>query len=460
VSPDLSRDAWAAPASVGVYSAQPAAQFSRRGAVASLAPSYIDPNLLWAGTDDGLIHVTRDGGKTWRDVTPASWPAWGMVSAIEASHFDGNTAYAAVNTLPIGDRQARLYRTRDGGAGWAAITSGLPAGRVVHTVREDAQRRGLLFAGTEAGVFVSIDDGDSWQSLRLNMPATPVRAITIKDADLVAATDGRGFWILDDLMPLRQITPDVQKAPAFLFRPPAGWRTRWHPAATSPPVGPSGPALSNPPDGVAISYALSVPATQPVTLEVLESVTGEVIRRFSSDASLDGTPRLPAAPGLHRIVWDLRYAPPPVEPTGAIDREAALVLRRGLWVLPGTYQVRLTVDGRVLRQAVLVRLDPRVKTSMTDLIRQHALSKSVVALMRRLLDERAAAERELAAASVETRTGLTRRVAALGAAYDPLPALFDALQRGDTRPTPALEAAVERATQAAEAALSMGLPSR
>ena len=456
ISPDLTRDTWEPPQSVGVYRGLPTARPTRRGVIYAVAPSPVDGSVIWAGTDDGLIHLTRNGGTTWTNVTPPALVPWAKVSILEASHFDPGTAYAAVNTLRLDDLRPHIYRTRDGGQRWVEITRGLPAGGVINVVREDPQRRGLLFAGSEQAVHVSFDDGDSWQPLRLNMPATSIRDLVIKDSDLIAGTHGRGFWILDDLSPLRQLTPDIARAPAYLFRPAPAWRFRWN-KNTDTPLPPDEPAAQNPPDGVVISYFLATDAKSPVTLEIVDNTTGDVIRRISSadvpappiegrntpDYWLRAPPRLAATPGLHRYVWDVRYAPPAVDrfsyPIAAVAGGTPRV-PQGMFVLPGTYQVRLTVDGRSYRQAVTVRLDPRVKTSIADLSVQFKLSHAVDVMLRRLATARA-------------DPNLRDRAAALQAAYAPLPALFDALQEADLRPTPTVEAAVQAALARAEAAL-------
>lgn len=456
ISPDLSRDTWQTPATVGAYRDRPNARFSRRGVIYAVAPSPIDGRVIWAGTDDGLVHLTRNGGATWTDVTPPALVPWAKVSILEASHFDPGTAYAAVNTLRLDDLRPHIYRTRDGGHRWVEITNGLPPQGVINVVREDPQRRGLLFAGSEQAVHVSFDDGDSWQPLRLNMPATSIRDLTIKDADLIAGTHGRGFWILDDIMPLRQITPDIARAPMYLFRPANAWRFRWN-KNTDTPLPPDEPAAPNPPDGVAISYLLAQAASGPVELEIVDGGTGEVIRRYSSDdrplAPVEGRnipdywirphAALQTTAGLHRFVWDLRYAPPAVErfsyPIAAVAGGTPQT-PRGMFVMPGTYQVRLSANGQSVRQAVTVRMDPRVKTSVADLGVQSKLSRAVDAMLRRLSAARAKA------------TGA--EAGELQAAYSPLPALFEALQEADLRPTPAIESAVNAALAQAEAALA------
>ena len=280
ISPDLTRKTWEVPATVGVFRSEPSAQPRQRGVIYALAPSPLDINRIWAGTDDGLIWLTTDGGAHWSNITPPQLSAWQKVSVLEASHFDPQTAYAAINTLRLDDLRPHIYRTRDGGKTWTEITNGIPDNENVNAVREDPKRRGLLFAGTERAVYVSFDDGDHWQSLRLNMPATSVRDLTIKDDDLAVATHGRGFWILDDITPLRQLDDKVLASNAFLFAPEPALRVRWD---TNPdtPLPPDTPAGQNPPDGAIINYYLKSAAHGPVTLEIMDSA-GKLVARYST----------------------------------------------------------------------------------------------------------------------------------------------------------------------------------
>jgi photosystem II stability/assembly factor-like uncharacterized protein len=257
ISPDLARSTWSVPSNVGKYAA--GVKVTRRGVIYALAPSPLDVNRIWAGTDDGLIHLTADGGKTWKDVTPKELVPWAKVSVMDASHFDAGEAWAAINTLRLDDLRPHIYRTRDGGATWTHITNGIPDGAIVNVVREDPKRRGLLFAGSETQVWVSFDDGDHWQSLRRNMPAQSIRDLIIKDDDVVVATHGRGFWILDDITPLRQLDAPAVTAEAFLFQPQEAMRWRWNKNSDTP-LPPDEPAGENPPDGAIINYLLKGPA--------------------------------------------------------------------------------------------------------------------------------------------------------------------------------------------------------
>ena len=245
ISPDLTRKTWDVPETVGKYRSQASAAPTQRGVVYALGPSYTDVNVLWAGTDDGLIHVTMDGGKTWKDVTPPDLGPWMKVSIIDPSHFDVNTAYAAVNTLRLDDMRPHIYRTHDAGKTWTSITAGIPDGWPVNAVREDPHRKGLLFAGTEQTVWMSFDDGDHWQSMRLNLPATSVRDLIVKDDDLAIATHGRGFYILDNLTPLRQLTAETMSAGAHLFAPQTALRWRFNKNPDTPFM-PDEPRLPNP----------------------------------------------------------------------------------------------------------------------------------------------------------------------------------------------------------------------
>ena len=389
VSPDLTREKWDVPKSVGTYASRVTAR--ERGSIGAqviytIGPSYTDINRIWIGTDDGLIYTTADGGANWTSVTPPQLTDFMKVFTIDPGRFDPLTAYAAVNTLRLDDMNPHIYRTHDGGKTWTEIVNGIPGGAPVSVVREDPKRKGLLFAGSETQVYVSFDDGDHWQSLRLNMAPSSVRDLIVKDDDLVVGTHGRGIWILDDITPLRQIdvnnTTDV-----ILFKPQDAYRVRWN-MNTDTPLPPDEPMAKNPPDGAIIDYHLK--AAGRVTLEVLDSA-GKTVRKFSSDDPAkqpedDGNvPRWwirPAPPpsgeaGLHRFVWDLHWPAPavvePGYPIAAIPHDTPKE-PRGPWALPGRYTVRLTAGGHKLERPLTVTMDPRVKTPAAGLRQQLELS--------------------------------------------------------------------------------------
>jgi photosystem II stability/assembly factor-like uncharacterized protein len=392
ISPDLSRKTWEPPANIGKYRDQATAKPSQRGVIYAVGPSPLDVNRIWAGTDDGLIQLTVDGGLHWKDVTPPQLVPFAKVSILDGGHFDAQTAYAAINTLRLDDMRPHILRTHDGGKTWTEIVTGIPDGAPVDAVREDPKRKGLLFAGTEREVYVSFDDGDHWQSLRLNMPASSIRDLIIKDDDLVAATHGRGFWILDDITPLRQLSGETANAPAFLFRPETATRVRWD-MNTDTPLPPDEATAQNPPDGAIIDYVVGSGATGEVTLEVLDGA-GKLVRRYSSSDPVEPIdpmlavptywarqPRgLSNAPGMHRWVWDLRYAPLP-ESRAGLPMQAILhdtvPSNAAPWALPGAYTVRLTVNGQSYRQPLIVKMDPRVHTTPLELRQLFALSMQI-----------------------------------------------------------------------------------
>src|SRR5262245_20383121 len=280
ISPDLSRETPEVPENIGIFRTPEMAKQPRRGVIYTVAPSHKDINVIWCGTDDGLIHVTHDGGKNWQNVTPPGVSSWSKLSLMDAGRFDAQTAYAAVNSIRLDDQRPHIYRTHDGGKTWKKIVNGLPDDPV-NVVREDPVRRGLLFCGSERAVYVSFNDGDDWQPLRLNMPATSIRDLVVHDDDIVVGTHGRSFWILDDITPLRQITADIAAADAFLFKPQLTYRVRWN-MNTDTPLPQEEPAGKNPPDGAIINYYLKSPASGPVVLEILDS-SNKLVRRYASD---------------------------------------------------------------------------------------------------------------------------------------------------------------------------------
>jgi photosystem II stability/assembly factor-like uncharacterized protein len=388
ISPDLSRKTWEVPASIGKYKTQSSAKPTQRGVIYAVAPSFQDINRIWVGTDDGLIYRTIDGGKNWQDITPKEITAWQKISIIEASHFNAETAYAAVNTLRLDDNRPHIYRTRDGGKTWKEIVKGIPAGQTVNVVREDPQRKGLLFAGTERTVYVSFDDGENWQSLRYNLPPTSIRDLIIKDDDIAVGTHGRGFWILDNITPLRQFAAKIETA---LFKPQTALRVRWN-LNTDTPLPPDEPAGENPPDGAIIDYYLGKSASN-VALEIRDKA-GNVVRRYTSAEKAEPVKDTNNVPfywirqpqilsnqaGMHRFLWDLHYTPiPGVEPTypiAAVYRNTA-PNQTSPWAMPGDYTIVLTVDGKTFSQPLTVKMDPRVKASNADLQKQFDLSKQL-----------------------------------------------------------------------------------
>jgi photosystem II stability/assembly factor-like uncharacterized protein len=343
----------------------------------TVAESRLKPGLLWVGTDDGLIHITQDAGKNWTNVTPKAMPEWGKVSLIEASPFDAGTAYAAVDRHQSDDLKPYILKTTDYGKTWTNITSGIPDMTFVHAVREDPKKRGLLYAGTEMGVFVSFDSGANWRALQLNLPRAPIHDLIVKDNDLVVATHGRAFWILDDLSPVRQYTDEVAKKDVYLYTPEVAYRVHM-PSSDEPKVNLYG---ENPPDGAVIDYWLKDAPKGEVTIEILDAA-GKVARKYSSaktetpDEPLDPDDKKPEKQikpeaGLNRFVWDLRYEGANRVPNYSLweYKEGA----RGPFALPGMYQVRLTVDGKGQTQQFELKMDPRVNVAQADVQKQFDL---------------------------------------------------------------------------------------
>ncbi|HXA51256.1 MAG TPA: hypothetical protein VNV86_13165, partial [Candidatus Acidoferrum sp.] len=402
ISGDLTRQTWDIPANAGKYAS--GVTPSALGSVTALAPSPLDVNVLWAGTGDGLIQLTIDGGQKWNNVTPPQMKAWTRIFNMDAGHFDSTTAYAAANTLRLDDMNPHFRRTHDGGKTWTEINNGIAGGAVSNSIREDPRKKGLLYAATDTQVWVSFDDGDHWHSLRLDMPAISVRDIQVKDdascmcSDLVAGTHGRGFWILDDVTPLREAAEAAAASDAYLFKPATAVRVRF--ATNDPtPWPPELPAGENPPPGAIIDYYLPGAAGE-VKLEILNQ-QGETIRTYSStDAVRSPDPatdpvaynklcqQTPTAPdcglplywpappsilktsaGMHRYIWDMHYDPLPGAGGGGRGGANGAVPHRTYpsvsspWIAPGTYTVRLTANGKTRTQPITVEMDPRVKVT-------------------------------------------------------------------------------------------------
>ncbi|MGD0402128.1 MAG: hypothetical protein ABSB66_02945 [Candidatus Acidiferrales bacterium] len=390
ISPDLTREDPGVPNNLDEATTADAPSSRRRGVIYTIAPSPIpaSADLLWVGTDDGYIQKTPDGGKTWQNVTPPELTAWSKIVMMQASHFDADEAYAAVDRHRLEDNDPYIYRTRDAGKTWERITKGLPAGVYMQTVKEDSKRKGLLFAGTELGVYVSFNDGDEWQSLQLNLPPVSMRDLAIHDDDLIVATHGRGFWVLDNITALRQITDKVTQSESYLFRPAEA--IRMHPGTDYASPMPRDEALAeNPPLGAMIDYYLKSSAPGPVVIEILDAA-GQVIRRYSSEdqappvkpetlqfpASWRPAPQPPSiAAGMHRWIWDLHYTAVPGS-THLVGDEF-VVAPRGVTALPGAYTVKLTVAGQNYSQPLTVKLDPRIKTPAADLQQQFELATEI-----------------------------------------------------------------------------------
>jgi photosystem II stability/assembly factor-like uncharacterized protein len=468
ISPDLTRKTHDVPKSVGKYADVATAQADNNGArvVYTIGPSYLDVNRIWIGTDDGVIATTADGGLHWTDVTPKQIGSYWKVFMIEPGRFDPLTAYAAVNTLRIDDQNPHLFRTHDGGKTWTEIVTGIPGGNALSAVREDVKKKGLLFAGTETQVYVSFDDGDRWESLRLNMAPSSVRDLQVKDDDLVAGTHGRGIWILDDITPLRQIDDKTATGDA-LFKPQAALRVRWN-TNTDTPLPPDEPRHPNPPEGAIIDYYLARDASGPVVLEIFDSAN-RLVRRYSSaepppplpDARTDAPlplywyrkpmPLLATA-GMHRFTWDVHYQPLPGGgggrgggglPIAAVPFDT-VPSPTTPWVAPGEYTVKLTANGKTYSQPIAVKQDPRVKTSAVAMQQVYTLSRAAY------FEAKDATE----AAAAAQAAGKTDHATALNAAALALRSVMNSLQGADIPATTRQLKAIADARAAATAAMA------
>ncbi len=461
VSPDLTREA-----------------SPRRGVIYAIAPSRLADHDVWVGTDDGLVWRTTDEGAHWENRTPAGLPPWSKIGVIEVSHFDAETAYLAVDRHRLDDFRPYVYRTRDGGRTWTLAVAGIEERSFVNAVREDPVRRGLLYAATEKGVWVSFDDGDRWQPLQNGLPVTSVRDLVVHDADLVVATHGRGFWILGDVAPLRQLDAAVAAARTWLFAPETAVRLR--PAGfTGTPFPKDEPTAPNPPAGAAIDYVVGRDVQGPIVIAVYDGAGGLVRRYSSADAAkatdvaririspdwIEPQQPPPATPGMHRFFWSLRYA------SEAADEDDAT--GDGVWAPPGTYRVELQAGGTTLSRPLVVAPDPRVSVTRDAYVRQFELARRVDRARGRLAAvafRAAALHRSLAARAAEAgeaarrAAGVDQELAAFAGIVDRGPswvvaapragsvrwladklrALETAVDGADGAPTPDAEAAFAR----------------
>jgi hypothetical protein len=372
ISPDLTRNDKSKQQASGGPITKDITSVEYYDTIFAVAESPLSRGMIWVGTDDGLIQLTRDGGGSWTNVTPAGMPAWSTISTIEPSRYDADTAYVAVDRHKLDDVRPYVFVTHDAGRSWGRLDSGLAEGSFVHAVREDSVRRDLLYAATETGVFVSFDAGQHWQGLQLNLPRSPVHDLAVSGNDLAAATHGRSFWILDDVTPLRQVAAAGAAAGAFLYSPQTGFRLYYPDAVDKRP-----PSGQNPPAGALLDYYLPTEPTGPVTLEIVDA-GGRVVRHLSSAKAkgpeqppewpdlIQPVDTLPALKGMNRFVWDLRYDDP-VQIPGAFY---AGVPPRGPIVLPGAYTLRFGYGGQTQAAALTIAADPRDRGSSLAGLRQ------------------------------------------------------------------------------------------
>jgi photosystem II stability/assembly factor-like uncharacterized protein len=478
ISPDLTRNDKSKEESSGGPITQDNTSVEYYDTIFAIAESPVEKNLIWVGTDDGLVQVTRDGGQQWGNVTPKDLPEWSMISLIDPSPHAAGAAYVAVDRHKLDDRRPYIYKTGDYGKTWTKITNGIPDGAYIHAVREDPQRKGLLFAGAETGVWVSFDDGEHWRSLQLDLPVCPIHDLTVHGNGLVVATHGRSFWILDDIAPLRQFNGQIESCDAYLYKPSPAYRQRGGGGFFMP----RGAVGANPPSGAVINYYLKTSVEEAtkgeskdkeqdqeksaakddkekkapeVKLEIVDS-KGTVIRKFSSKpkpterggkAALAEefgfevpSEQLPAKAGLNRFVWDLRYE----KPTD-IHSISWGGFPQGAFSVPGSYQARLIAFGKTLTEAFEVKLDPRVKTSQADLEKQFELMTKI--------NEKVSADHETVRQIRDLRSELADLRKRLG--DDPkTKSIVDATKDIDKKITNVEEALIQTKTKSSEDALN------
>ncbi len=469
---------------------------SRPPAITALSPSAVQAGELWAGTSNREVYLTRDSGENWEKVSPPGLGDPLQVLYIEASHHDPATAYLTVGATRE-STPPNILRTTDDGRTWKTIVNGLPGNEMVRVVREDPNRKGVLYAGTDTGAFISWNDGESWQSISLNLPATPVTDLQVHGNDLVISTFGRGFWILDDITPLRDITGEASAADVYLFPPETGTRVRWDNYQDTPYPAET-PAGQNPPDGAIINYSLKAEPKGELTLTIYDEKNVEIVRFSSQPPFAEHLPAnvpdywfapavaLPKAPGVNRFVWDLRYPAPSALPYSyygellkyqeytladhAVPGETPRQQPRGPLVAPGNYTVELRYDGRVLHQPLKVELDPRVHASQQDLLEQRDLALRIAHGMKASYDgyQQVAALREAMNAhherskasnaptdaekrlekQIEALEKGTRKEPGFGLVNRDLARLLFSVENADQRPAQTVQAAVEESCDA------------
>lgn len=460
ISPDLSQE------STGQLSTLPALTpdqlAERRGVIYSVAASYKTKQTIWAGTDDGLMWITRDGGANWTKITPSGVAPWSKIAQIDTSRFDDDSAYVAVNRMRVDDLRPYIFRTRDGGKSWDSISAGLPGDAPVNAVRADPVQPGLLYAATEHGVWVSLDDGAHWRPLQYNLPSTSMRDLLVKDDDLIVATHGRSFWVLDDVSPLRQLAATSEREKPRLFTPAAAWRVRRN-TNTDTPLPADEPAGENPPDGAIVDYDLPHDVLGSVTLEVLDS-QGNLLRKYTADDPVTPTAKelrtglipsywplhqgpLPKTAGMHRWVWDLRSTAPTAThyeyPIAAVPRRTPLT-PQGPLVVPGVYTVRLTVDGKSETAPITVKMDPRVHMSQAELESLHAAQATMAAS----LDAIAKADLEAHSVLEQAKADQDQpRAAQLAPFHMALRVILEGTGSSATRRLPGIDEVAAEATQ-------------
>jgi uncharacterized protein YdcH (DUF465 family) len=446
ISPDLTRDDKSKQESSGGPITKDNTSVEFYDTVFTIAESPKQKDLLWAGSDDGLIQISSDGGKSWQNVTPKGMPEWSLVSLIEASPHAAASAYAAIDCHKLDDLKPYIYKTGDFGKTWLKITKGIPDGAYVHVVREDPVKPGLLYAGTETGVFISYDAGASWQSLQLNLPVSPIHDLVLKNNDLLVATHGRSFWILDDISPLRQLAGHSPEGEMLLLNPALTYRVHFPDQfERHRPVG------ENPPNGAIVTYFFRSAPKGEVTLEILDD-KGALIRRYSSiEKKQSETPPewpdlqppqevIPVGPGFNRFTWDLRYAGPHKLPGEVL----AEFRSRGPMAPPGNYQVKLSADGKSLTVPLELKMDPRVSVSAADMAKEFELELKI----RDTLSSIHETIQEIREARVQLR-GLGTRL------QDPrFKSIFEAAESLDKKMTPIEEQLLQVNAKSSEANLN------